>query len=99
MLWVFLDNRDFWYKLLTPVLDLTIANQVSCWLIKCVGEKLVFNKYIALLLRYSFINVKTESSAFSMHSVLHRWCFYIFEGERADMSWLVAVVVASVMPL
>lgn len=28
MLWAFLDNRDLWYKLLAPALDLTIADAV-----------------------------------------------------------------------
>ena len=30
--------------------------------------------------------------------VLHRWCFYAFEGEKADMSWLAAMVVALAVP-
>ena len=33
-----------------------------------------------------------------MHSVLHRWCFHVFKGEKADMSWLAAMVIASAVP-
>ena len=98
ILWAFLDNRDFWYGLLTHALEDDFVDKMPGWLSKCVGEKLAFNKCIGLLLRYSFIDVKTESSAFSMHSVLHQWCFYAFEGEKANMSWLAAMIVASAVP-
>ena len=71
MLWAFLDNRDLWYELLAPALDLAIADEVPRWFARCAGDKLEFKECIGLLLEYSFIDVKTESSSFSMHSVLH----------------------------
>ena len=98
MLWAFLDNRDLWYELLAPALDLAIADEVPRWFIRCVGDKLEFKECIGLLLEYSFIDAKTGSFSFSMHSVLHHWCFYTFEGDKATMSWLALIIVASAVP-
>ena len=68
------------------------------WFAKCAGDKLEFKECIGLLLEYSFINAKTGSSSFSMHSVLHHWCFHTFEEDKTTMSWLALIIVASAMP-
>ncbi|MCJ1242271.1 hypothetical protein MMC14_010278, partial [Varicellaria rhodocarpa] len=44
MLWAFLDNQDLWYELLSPTLDLKIANDVPGWFTKCVGDELDFQE-------------------------------------------------------
>ena len=98
MLWAFLDNRDLWYELLAPALDLAIADEVPRWFARCAGDKLEFKECIGLLLEYSFIDAKTGSSSFSMHSVLHHWCFHTFEEDKAIMSWLALIIVASAVP-
>ena len=61
------------------------------------GDKLEFKECIGLLLEYSFIDTKNGSS-FSMHSVLHHWCFHTVEENKATMSWLALIIVASVVP-
>ena len=33
-----------------------------------------------------------------MHSVLHDWCFHTFEENKATMSWLALIIVASAVP-
>ena len=98
MLWAFLDNRDLWYELLAPALDLAIADEVPRWFARCAGDKLEFKECIGLLLEYSFIDAKTGSSSFYMHSVLHHWCFHTFEENKATMSWLALIIVASAVP-
>ena len=98
MLWAFLDNGDLWYELLAPALDLAIADEVPRWFARCAGDKLEFKECIGLLLEYSFIDAKTGSSSFSMHSVLHHWCFHTFEENKATMSWLALIIVASAVP-
>ena len=95
MLWAFLDHRDLWYELLAPA---AIADEVPRWFARCAGDKLEFKECIGILLEYSFIDVKTESSSFSMHSVLHHWCFHTFEEDKATMSWLALIIVASAVP-
>ncbi len=97
-LWAFLDNRDLWYELLTPALDLEIVKKVPRWFASCAGDKIDFNECIEFLLEYSFIDAKTESSSFSMHSVLHHWCFNAFEEDEVTMSWLAVIIVASAVP-
>ena len=86
MLWAFLNNWDLWYELLALVLDLAIVDEVPCWFARCAGDKLEFKECIGLLLDYSFIDVKTELYPFSMHLVLHHWCFHTFEEDKATMS-------------
>ena len=98
MLWAFLDNRDLWYELLTPALDLAIADEVPRWFARCAGDKLEFKECMGLLLDYSFIDAETGSSSFSMHSVLHHWCFHTFEEDKTTMSWLALIIVASAVP-
>ena len=93
-LWTFLDNWDLWYELLTPALNLEIVKKVSRWFVSCADDKINFNECIELLLKYFFIDTKTESSSFSMHSVLHHWCFHAFEEDEITMSWLVVIIVA-----
>ena len=95
MLWAFLDHRDLWYELLARA---AIADIVPRWFARCAGDKLEFKECIGLLLEYSFIDVKTESSSFSMHSVLHHWCFHTNEENKATMSWLALIIVASAVP-
>ena len=98
MLWAFLDNQDLWYGLLAPALDLAIADEVPRWFARCASDKFEFNECIKLLLEYSFIDAKTGSSSFSMHPVLHHWCFHTFEEDKATMSWLAVIIIASAVP-
>ena len=93
-----LDNWDLWYELLAPALDLAIPDEVARWFARCAGNKLEFKECIGLLLEHSFIDAKTGSSSFSMHSVLHHWCFHTFEEDRATMSWLALIIIASAVP-
>ena len=98
MLWAFLDHRDLWYELLRPTLDRKIANEVPRWFARCAGDRLEFKESMGLLLEYSFIDAKTESSSFSMHPVLHHWCFHTLEEDKATLSWLGLIVVGSAAP-
>ncbi len=93
-LWAFLDNWDLWYELLMSALNLEIVKKVSHWFVSCADDKINFNECIELLLKYFFIDAKTESSSFFMHSVLHHWCFHAFEEDEITMSWLVVIIVA-----
>ena len=99
MLWAFLDNQDLWYELLTPALeDDEFVDQLPPWFAYCVGDKFEFKECMGLLRKYSFIDVKTESSSFFMHPVLHHWCSHAFEQDKATMGWLAVIVVASAVP-
>ena len=99
MLWAFLDNQDLWYELFASALDLDIVDKMPDWYIRCAGDELEFKDCIGLLLEYSFIDAKIESTSFFMHPVLHQWSFHAFEKENTDMSWLAMIIVASAVPL
>ena len=99
MLWAFLDNQDLWYELFASALDLDIVDKMPDWYIRCAGDELEFKDCIGLLLEYSFIDAKIESTSFFMHPVLHQWSFHAFEKEKTDMSWLAMIIVASAVPL
>ena len=98
MLWAFLDNQVLWYELFTPALEGKFVDQLPPWFTNCVDDEFEFKECIGLLRKYSFIDVKTESSSFSMHPVLHHWCSHTFEQDKATMGWLAVIVVGSAVP-
>lgn len=95
----FLDGQDLWYELFKPILNSVYVDDVPPWFVDCVGNKLDFTERTALLLEYSFIDAKTKSSSFSIHSVLHSWCFRQSEEVMASMGRLaVSIVVSAATP-
>ena len=70
-----LDNRDIWYELFTPTLALGIASKMPSWYADCVEDYSNFIECTQLFVLYSFIYINIGSSSFSMHPVLHQWCF------------------------
>ena len=100
ILWAFLDHQDLWYELFTPALDLDITGKrlLPDWFSRCVGSQFGFKKCTRFLIRYSFVTANVESSSFSVHSVLHRWCSYNFDKRKHEMAWLAIMVVASAAP-
>ena len=98
-LWAFLDNQDIWYELFTPVLNSNLTKELPHWFSRCVGNQLDFKKCTRFLIRYSFVTGNIESSLFSVHSVLHRWCFYNSDKRKIQMALLAILVVASAAPM
>ena len=75
ILWGFLDHRDIWYDLFRPPLSLEVASELPTWCAKCVDDYSGFIEFTQIFDLYSFIDVKMGSSSFSVHPVLHQWCF------------------------
>ena len=98
ILWGFLDNRDIWYDLFKPASNLTVASELPRWYIDCVNEYSNFVECTRLFVLYSFVEVQVGLSSFSIHPVLHQWCFQASEENMAEMAWLAAVIVASAAP-
>ncbi len=98
ILWGFLDNRDIWYELFTPALNLTVNSELPSWYTNCVEDYSNFIWCTRLFVLYSFIDIKMGSTSFSVHPVLHQWCFQASEGYMAEMTWLAFVLVASSIP-
>ncbi|MCJ1468862.1 hypothetical protein MMC07_007492 [Pseudocyphellaria aurata] len=97
-LWAFLDNQDLWYGLLSPALNHQITDEIPAWFARCAGNEFKFKECIRFLLKYSFIDAKTDSSSFSIHPVFHHWCLYAFEADDDVMSRLAVNIVASAVP-
>ncbi len=98
ILWGFLDNRDIWYELFTLALTLRIASELPSWYTSCVEDYSNFIECTRLFVLYSFIDIKMVSTSFSVHPVLHQWCFQASEQNMAEMTWLASVLVASSAP-
>ncbi len=101
ILWAFLDNQDIWYELFTPALDWDLTEELPLpdWFSRCVGNQFEFKRCTRFLIRYSFVTADVESLSFSVHSVLHRWCFHNSDKRQKDMAWLAIMVVASAAPI
>ena len=98
ILWAFLDNQDIWYELFTPALKFGLTKELPDWFSRCIGSQFEFKKCTRFLIRYSFVTANMGSSSFSVHSVLHRWCFYISDKKNIQRAWLAVIVVASAIP-
>lgn len=101
LLWAFLDNQDLWYELLAPALNKEIVGglEIPDWFAKCASDEIDFKECMRLLLDYSFIDVKTGSSSFSIHPVFHHWFSHAFEEEIAiTMGRLALIIVTSATP-
>ena len=98
ILWGFLDNRDIWYDLFKLALTRKVASELPEWYTNCVNDYSNFIECTHLFVLYSFIDVKVGSSSFSVHPVLHQWCFQASEDNMAEMAWLAFVIVASSSP-
>ena len=98
ILWGFLDNRDIWYDLFKSALTLQVASELPRWYTDCVNDYSNFIECTQLFVLYSFIDVKMGSSSFSVHPLLHQWCFQASEDSMAEITWLAFVVVASSAP-
>lgn len=81
ILWAFLHNQDIWYELFAPALDLDL-DELPDWFSQCVGDQFKFKKCTRFLIRYSFVTANIESLSFSVHSVVHRWCFHSSENGK-----------------
>ena len=96
---LFLDNQDIWYELFTPALDSDLTDELPDWFSRCVGNQFEFKKCTRFLIRYSFVTANIESLSFSVHSVLHRWCFHNSDKKKIQIAWLAVMVVASAAPM
>jgi tetratricopeptide (TPR) repeat protein len=99
-LWAFLDHGDLWYEMIAQAPKLTNDMDVPPWLLCTAKSDLEFCDSMGLLARYSLVDAgRGEADSYSMHSVLHKWCFYLCEdSERSKFSGLATGLVASLVP-
>ncbi|PSN58549.1 hypothetical protein BS50DRAFT_538593 [Corynespora cassiicola Philippines] len=98
-LWGFLDSGEMWYELVAAGSGLAEEMEVPGWLAKMAGDELEFGEAAGLLLRYSLVEAVKDRDSYSMHSVLHRWCGQLAEGEeRHELCRTAAGLVACSVP-
>lgn len=94
-LWGFLDCGELWYELVAASLDLSEEMDISRWLLNIAEDELEFADAAGLLSRYSLADAKEDTNSHSMHSVLHKWCGQLAEGdERYGLGCIAAGLVA-----
>ncbi|PSN58895.1 hypothetical protein BS50DRAFT_317756, partial [Corynespora cassiicola Philippines] len=97
-LWGFLDYGEVWYELVAAGCKLSEMD-VPAWLLTIGKDELEYTDAVGLLSRYSLADAREGSNSHSMHSVLHRWCGQLAEGdERCMLGCIAADIVASNVP-
>lgn len=92
-----LSSWDIWYGLFSPLLteEAEQTNNIPDWFRVCIQGELNFKRAIKTLLDYSMLEPRNEFSTFSMHPVVHDWCFNRKLDERKSIFQLVIITVAS----
>ncbi|THV81049.1 hypothetical protein D6D29_05692, partial [Aureobasidium pullulans] len=99
-LWAFLDCADLWYGLVacaaTPWSDVETPD----WLLQVAQDELEFGDAMATLLKYSLVDIRTQTEGYTMHAVLHSWCMFLLtpENEQAVFFKLACVIVGRTVP-
>ena len=99
-LWSFLYAGDLWYELVACTKELGAETVVPGWLSALTFDKLRFDRALALLIKYSLVEGRTETASYAMHSVLHSWCRYLggSETERSSFRKLAVDIVGQMVP-
>jgi tetratricopeptide (TPR) repeat protein len=98
-LWGFLDHGELWYELIVARRGLAQQMDILAWLVYIAEDELEFADAVGLLSRYSLADANEGTSSYSMHSVLHKWCGQLAEGEeRYGLCCVAAELVASNVP-
>ncbi|KAH0359992.1 purine and uridine phosphorylase, partial [Aureobasidium melanogenum] len=99
-LWSFLYAGDLWYELVACTKELGPETVVPGWLTVLAYDKLRFDRALALLIKYSLVEGRTETASYAMHSVLHSWCRYLggSEIERSSFRKLAVDIVGQMVP-
>jgi tetratricopeptide (TPR) repeat protein len=99
-LWSFLYAGDLWYELVSCPKKLGEDTVVPDWLTVLAQHRLKFDHALALLIKYSLVEGKTETASYAMHSVLHSWCRYLgtSEAERCSFQRLAIQIVGCMVP-
>lgn len=99
-LWSFLDHSDLWYELVACAKEIEPEINVPEWLLLFARSKVKYYSAVAILVKYSLANSKSETRSHSMHPVLHAWCrdFTLSTDDRSAFQVIAATVVGKMMP-
>jgi tetratricopeptide (TPR) repeat protein len=94
ILWAYFDKQDLWYGLLSE----SFYYQPD-WYQELVRSELDFKDAVRTLLTYSLVEEHSVPDSYSMHSVVHEWCFeHFWEDNKQSMIPIALVAVGSMVP-
>jgi tetratricopeptide (TPR) repeat protein len=95
-LWGFLDHKDLWYSLISPVLHCSPGLEVPRWLSKLAEHEIQFDRALRILRRYSLIDAAGQQTAsHAIHAVLHAWCYCLSIGDEQRTMLLLAITIVA----
>lgn len=99
-LWAFLDRNDLWYELVAKNRELRLEIEIPQCLLSIAESKLHFEITVELLTKYSLVELRADTNSYTMHSVLHEWCYYLSpsNGEKEVLRQLAIGIVAKMVP-
>jgi NB-ARC domain len=100
LLWAHINNADVSYRLLAASQHphfLDLQTLVPEWFRGCVGNRTTFLNSMRILTDHSLIEatIGSHSKSYSMHPLLHEWCYHSQDAERAEYARLALVVLHS----
>ncbi len=99
-LWSYFDHGDLWYGLFTPLLSVatTLETKLPEWYARVVSSPTNFNVVIQALLSYSLAEPQPTPLAYSVHPVVHQWCYHKAVKDRNATARLALVILGSTVP-
>jgi tetratricopeptide (TPR) repeat protein len=99
-LWAYFDYRDLWYTLFLSVFNEEVlpAEFLPDWFTRVFHNETCFVKAAEVLLSYSLIEIKSRTSSYSVHPVVHAWCFHTMQNEKTATAVLAISIVGSTAP-
>ena len=96
-LWSCFDHNDLWYELFAAPLLGEIISEAGLpgWYVQSTGSLIKFNSVIQNLLNYSLVQPYSMPSAYSVHPVVHKWCYHSILKDRNMIYRLGLVILGS----
>lgn len=93
--WAYLNNKDIWFELFTPFRTSPWFEKADTpiWFKHAVGTLAKFKGVVLTLLAYCMIEANIESGAYSMHPVVHDWCYETYGRSLWDEHGSLATIV------
>ena len=100
-LWSFFDHNDLWYELIAaPLLHKNVSEaELPGWYVQSTGSLTEFTSIIQVLLNYSLAQPHEMPSAYSVHPVVHKWCYHRILKNKNMIHRLGLVILGSAIPI
>lgn len=99
-LWSCLSNEDLHFDLLAPAardMGQLMEGHVPEWFISLVSDEISFLERIQPLLNYSLAYCHNDSDGYSMHPIIHNWCFSQLHWKQ-EMAYLATLILGFAAP-